>query len=478
MLWAGSDDGLVHLSRDNGKTWTNVTPAALPEWSAINIIEPSPHGPGRAFLAAYKYKLRDPRPFIFRTVDYGKTWTLLTSGTNGIPADVPARSVREDPERKGLLYAGTEAGLYVSFDDGGHWQALQLNLPIVPVTDLRVHQDDLVVSTQGRSFWILDDVTPLREVAAEAETWKGPRLLKPREAYRVRQARRDTNPPNGALLHYWLPEEPKAEVKLEVFDPAGRLVAAFSSERPPHPNPEFPYGFMGRYAGDRVVPKKAGLNRFVLELRHPGVDFPAGTIVWGFLGGPRAVPGTYAVKLSVGTWSDRQPLELRKDPRLPATQADLEAQLALMLRIRASLNRTYDGVRAIRAVRQQSRDVVLRLAAAGQDVAPLEKAAAAMQEKLDRLEGELMQPRNEADQDTENFPTKLDNQLAYVYMWLDAGDSRPTDGDRERIGDLERQLELLSRELRSVLDTDVAAFERLARERGAGGILLPKTSTP
>lgn len=479
LLWAGSDDGLVHLSRDAGKTWTNVTPAAMPEWGAVNMIELSPHAAGRAFLAVHKYKLRDPRPYLFRTDDYGRTWTLLTSGTNGIPADVPTRVVREDPRRRGLLYAGTESGIFVSFDDGRRWQPFQLNLPIVPITDLRLHRDDLVVSTQGRSFWVLDDVTPLREAAGgAADAWTTPRLLPPRDTYRMRQAKRDTNPPNGAFIHYWLPAEPKQEVLLEIFDAAGRLVEAFSSEHPPRPNPEFPFDFMGHYGGDRLVPKKAGLNRFVWDLRHPVVDFPAGTIVWGFLGGPRAVPGTYRVKLSMGAWSQEQSLALKKDPRLGASQTDFEAQLALMLRMRTALNRTYDGVRTIRAVRRQAHDIVERLEAAGQDVTPLGKAMAAFAEKLDRLEGELMQPRNEADQDTENFPTQLDNQLAYVYMWLDAGDSRPTDGDLERVRDLEQGLETLSAELGRVLETEVSAFEGLARERGAGAILLPKASLP
>jgi len=474
-LWAGTDDGLVHVSRDDGRTWTAVTPKGLPEWATIQMIELSPHSADRVYVVAHKYKLRDPRPFVFRSDDSGRSWTLLTSGANGVAPDLPTRVVREDPKRRGLLYLGTEAGMYVSFDDGARWQPLQQNLPRVPVTDLRVHRDDLVLATQGRSFWILDDVTPLREVAAADVDWAAPRLFAPREAYRVRQARRDSNPPPGAILYYWLPEEPKDDVRLEILDPAGRLVESFSSAGPPAVNPSFPYGFMGRYAGDRVVAKKAGLNRFVWDLRHRVVDFPEGTIVWGFLGGPRAVPGTYSVRLSVGSWSQTQGLEVRKDPRLGASQKDLEDHLALMLRIRAGLDRTYGGVRKIRAVRDQAREAVARLRGAGRDVAALEKSAAALETALGDVEGELMQPKNEADQDTENFPSKLDNQLAYVYMWLDAGDSRPTDGDLERVADLEKELAVLLSRLDGVLAKDVPAFEGLARDLGAGILVLPKT---
>jgi photosystem II stability/assembly factor-like uncharacterized protein len=473
ILWAGSDDGLVHLSRDNGKTWLNVTPAAMPELAIVNLVEPSPHDPARAYIAALNYMFGDWRPYIFRTEDYGKSWTLLTSGKNGIPADVPTRVVREDPVRKGLLYAGTEKGIFVSFDDGAQWQSLQLNLPIVPVTDLRPHKNDLVVATQGRSFWILDDLTLIQQLAAASGPGNQTVLFKPRDTYRMRMARGDDNPPNGAMIFYNLPKEVKGEVAMEITDPAGRLVQRFSSEHPSTPNPEFPFGFMGRYEGDRVVPKKAGLNRFVWDLRYPVVDFPSGTIVWGYLGGAKAAPGEYKVTLSAGDFKQSQSFNVLKDPRVEASDKDLQEQCEFMLRIRDRLNQIYNGVKVIRSVRQQARDVGARLADAGQDSTDIKKSADDLWKKLNAIEEELMQPKNEADQDTENFPTKLDNQLAYVYMLLNDTDSRPTDGEIERVKDLEKDIDIQIGKLQEILKTDLVTFNKTASSRGVTPVLPP-----
>jgi hypothetical protein len=239
VIWVGANDGPVHVTRDGGKTWTNVTPADLPPGGRVQNIEPSPHRKGSAYIAVYRYLLNDWHPYIFRTDDYGRTWARLTTDGNGIPADFPTRVVREDPEREGLLYAGTEFGLFVSFDNGAHWQSLQQNLPVTPVTDLRVHRRDLVVSTMGRSFWVLDNVSPLHQLAGSGQNSQGhrgtgaqappaPRLLPPRNAYRLRyQPLQDGSagveyPPPGAQIDYVLPSEPKGAVTIEVLDTIGR----------------------------------------------------------------------------------------------------------------------------------------------------------------------------------------------------------------------------------------------------------------
>lgn len=472
VFWAGSDDGLVHVSIDHGKTWSNVTPPKMPEWGQVNGIEASQHDPARALLAVHKYKLGDPRPYIFLTNDTGKTWTLLTDGKNGIGPETPTRAVREDPVRKGLLYAGTERGVYVSLNDGRTWASLQLNLPIIPVNDIRVAQNDLVLATQGRSYWILDDITVLQQWASGAIPEKTPALLKPRDTYRMRMEEDSSNPPNGALIFYNLPEEMKSEMSLTISDAQDHVIQKFFSERYPQPNPDFPYDFMGGYSGSRKVSRNVGLNRFVWDLKTPPVDFPPGTIVWGYLGGVRVAPGAFKVTLSSGDWSQSQTFQVLKDPRAAATQQDLDEQYAFALGVRDQLNRIYSAVRTLRSVRQQGRDAAKRLGDAGKDALQLTRAADALWDKLGAIEGELMQPKNEADQDTENFPTKIDNQLAYMYMHLDDTDSRPTEGQKQRVQELEKEIDAQLSKLKAILETDVPAFNKLASESGLGTAIL------
>lgn len=473
VFWAGSDDGLVHVTDDNGKTWRNVTPSAMPEWGSVNTIEASPHDAARAFISVLKYKLGDYRPYIFRTDDFGKSWTLLTSGSNGISPDNPTRVVREDPARKGLLYAGTEKGMYVSFDDGQNWRSLQLNLPIVPVTDLEIHDNDLVASTQGRSFWILDDLTVVHQVASTTAP-KTPWLLQPRDTYRMRMPKSDNNPPNGAMIFYSLPEDVKGEITLQISDSKGNVIQTFSSEYASKPDLEFPYDFMGGYAGDRKLTKNAGLNRFVWDLRYPTVDFPQGTIVWGFLGGVRVAPGPFKATLNVGDWNQSQTFKVLKDPRSSASQQDLDEQYAFATQIQNQLNEVYRAVKQIRSVRQQANDLTGKVATSGKNNSELKKASDALWQKLTAVEDELTQSRNEADQDTENYPTKIDNQLAYVYAHLDYTDSRPTEGQKERVNDLNKEIDVQLAKLKSVLETDVAAFNKLALAAGVTPVSVGK----
>jgi photosystem II stability/assembly factor-like uncharacterized protein len=473
LFWTGSDDGLVHVSEDDGKTWRNVTPPDLPEWGTVNNIDPSPHDPRKAYIAVHNYRLGDSRPYIFRTDDYGKTWRLLTNGKNGIPAGTPSRVVREDPGREDLLYAGTETGMYLSMDDGRSWQPLQLNLPIVPITDLQISQTDLILSTQGRSFWILDDLTVIQQKAAGDVPEKKPYLLKPRDTYRMRMPKTDANPPNGALIFYSLPDQTEKEVLIEIYDSTDHLIQKFSSDRPPKPNPEFPYDVMGSYDGDRKVEKNPGLNRFVWDLRYPPVDFPEGTIVWGLVGGPKVPPGIYKISLSIGDYKQSQTFQLLKDPRIAASEQDLNEQFQIKLHLWDLLNQIYAGVKTLRSVRKQAGEAAKRMQASGKDAPRITGAAEELSMKLSSIEQELMQPRNEADQDTENFPTKLDNQIAYLCMQLDASDGKPTSGQTERTVDLEKETSVLLSKLKTVLDSDIATFNDLATTQGLKPILVP-----
>ena len=344
VLWAGANDGPLHVSRDNGKTWKKVTPASLPPGGRVQNIEPSPHRKGAAYIAVYRYLLNDWQPYIYATNDYGATWTRLTDGANGIPNNYPTRVVREDPDRQGLLYAGTEFGMFISADNGRQWQSFQLNLPVTPVTDIRVHQKDLVISTMGRSFWILDNLTPLHQLNPTVQSAQA-HLFAPRAAYRMRYSpmggRPDQpeHPPAGAQLDYSLATEPSGDLKLEVLDSTGKVIRAFTSAEPPAPAQ--PTQGMRAMAGQFVpqrLSKRAGLNRFRWDLRHESAM------------GPLAVPGKYTVRLSAEGWTQSQPLEVRIDPRLQkdgVTQADLEEQLALNLKIREAINEANKAVRRI-----------------------------------------------------------------------------------------------------------------------------------
>ena len=478
VLWAGSDDGLVHVSRDAGAHWENVTPPGLSPWTSIQSIEPSPLDPARVFLAAHRYRLDDWRPSLYASSDYGRTWRLLTDGRNGIPADAPTRVIREDPERRGLLYAGTERGVYVSFDDGARWQSLQLNLPRIPITDLRVQGGDLVLSTQGRSLWILDDVSPLRQLAAGPPP-RAAGLFAPRDAVRAAMAFKKTqtglaeNPPYGATFYYWLSAPVPAEVTLRIADSDGRTVQVFSSERDARPNPPEVFAMTAQPSGDKRLPKKPGMNRFVWDLRHPVVDVVADAILWGFSGGPAAVPGTYRVTLTAGSMTDARDLRIAPDPRLTLSREDYESQFRLAQGMRDALDAAYFAVRGARSIRDQVRDLLRRLRDSGRDAAILERTGDALTARLTAIENDLMQPKNQADQDVENFPTRIDNQIAYVYGLVAEMDARPTEGQIERYRDLKGELDAVLERYRAIREVDLPAFNAAASAAGAEPVMPP-----
>lgn len=322
ILWAGSDDGLVHITRDGGKNWQNITPAQMPKWSLISMIEPSPHDANTAYLAVDRHELDDFGPYIYKTTDFGKSWQKIT---NGLPANTFVRAVREDPKRKGLLYAGTETGVFVSFDDGANWKSLQLNLPVVPIHDLVVKEDDLVAATHGRSFWILDDLTPLHQISEEtvkADVY----LFKPRDAYQMRGmgfpiANVGQNPPTGSVIYF--KERPEDEVILEFLDEKGNLIRKFSSKIS-RPEPDSMERMMSRAVRSQSLTAEPGMNRFILDMRYPDAERVPGAILWGgTLSGPVAVPGKYKVRLNAGDKTMTQTWEWKKNPRIPAIQEDL-----------------------------------------------------------------------------------------------------------------------------------------------------------
>ena len=379
LIWTGSNDGLVFVTRDDGKTWTNVTPAGLPPGGRVQNIDPSPLRPGTAYVAIYRYLLGDFAPYIYRTDDYGKSWTKLTDGANGIAKDEPTRVVREDPDRAGLLYAGTEFGLYVSFDNGGHWQSFQLNLPVTPVTDIKVAHKDLVVSTQGRGFWILDNLTPLHQIKQTTAT-ETATLFSPREAVRTTRAtgggigRGGAGPQYaqaGAEIDYYLNAAPAGDVQLEVLDGSGAVVRKFTSagtdapprgrgaeDAPPMEEGEAGGdgggGGRGGRGGPTKLEKSAGMHRFTWDLRYPGpwqsAQRPEGP------NGPEAVPGDFKVRLTVGSVTETHSLHVIEDPRVTAdgvTTADLREQFEHNIEVRDLVSEANKTVSRLRAAQIQ-----------------------------------------------------------------------------------------------------------------------------
>ncbi len=406
-LWAGTDDGIVQLSRDKGQSWTDITPKNMPDDGTVNMLDISSHQPGRAFIAVYRYRMDDFSPYIFRTNDHGENWDLLTSGANGIPQNHPVRVVREDPDRKGLLYAGTEFGMFVSFDDGAHWQSLQLNLPHVPVTDLLVHRQDLVVATQGRSFWILDDLTALHQISEQVGS-SDMFLFKPRDTHRIegrgfRGDRAPTPRPAGAVIYYHLAEKLDVKIQLEILDDQNQVIRTFESkdEKDQAVDDE-------EEQKEKPIPAKKGMNRFVWDLKHQKLDTVKGSVMsLGYTGGYWAVPGNYKVRLSKG---EDVPLEtsfqILKDPRLTdLTQADLEKQFELVTQVRDKITEVHNHIRTIRSVREQMKNVI-KLAKKSGIEGDFKDRADSIDEKLTSVEEELIQAKNEAGQRSVELPTK------------------------------------------------------------------------
>ena len=510
LFWAGSDDGLIHISRDNGETWENVTPQELPEWALISIIEPSPHDPATAYVAATRYKLDDFQPYLYKTHDYGKTWTKITTG---IADNDFTRVIREDPERRGLLYAGTETGVYVSFDNGAHWQTLRLNLPAVPIHDLVVKDSDLVAATHGRSFWILDDISPLRQLndgVREASV----HLFTPRPAYRFlssggyhdkptpgksytgsgtfilayRQIEKPTgekvakyldagqNPPDGVVVHYYLKEMPEGEVTLTFLNAAGEKIRTFSSEEKKGEQAGSEgTGVDGKEKKDKQreprVPKGAGANRFVWNMRYADpIKIEGYPDSEEFLVGPLAPPGTYRVQLKVGDQTFITGFQIHKDPRIATTQEELQEQFELLLAIRDKLSETHNTIKTVRDIRRQVEEWEHR--AEGHDAHDtLVAAGKPLKEKLTAIERELFQAKAKDQVDTLDFPIQLNAKIAVLANVVASGDTAPTRQAQQAFEEFSTRLGTQLQRLRELIETDVAAFNKLIQESGMPAVI-------
>ena len=491
VFWAGSDDGLVHISRDGGETWTDITPEGLPEWTLVSTIEASPHDPATAYMAATRYKLDDDRPFLYKTDDYGQTWTNVSSG---IPEHDYTRVVREDPVRRGLLYAGTETRVYVSFDDGGSWQPLQLNLPVTPIHDLMIKEDDLVAATHGRSFWILDDLTQLRQMTGDI-AGRPFHLMRPRAAYRRSPPPTPLKPaagkeyhvtsgvtgtyverpgptgepvrefldsgkdsPNGVIVTYWLREKPDNAVTLSILDSQGDLIRSFTSESVGEAN-----GPSTEEAKPRA-PAEPGMNRFVWDIRYPSATrLPGDKSTEAAVTGPVAPPGAYQVRIEVGDQSETQSFEVVKDPRVETTHEDIEAQFELLLKMRDRLSENHGAVNRIRAVRKQVDEWERRVEGHSSSEI-VSSSAQALKDKLSSIESELVHVDYQGARDVNNLPHKLNLEQVELMGFVDSADFAPAKQAYDVFETFNARLDRQLQNLDEVVSKDLSEFENLMYE--------------
>ena len=461
VLWTGADDGLVHVSRDNGKSWQEVTPKKMPE-AMVSIIEPSHFKAGTAYMAVNRYKFDDFTPMLYKTDNFGRSWKKIT---DGIPPMAFTRVIREDPNREGLLYTGTETGVYVSFNDGDSWQPLQLNLPVVPITDLAVHEreKDLVVATQGRAFWVLDDLSLLHQLKDDVRS--DHYLFEPAHSYLFggyydipEGMTVGQNPRNGVVVHYHLKDSLDSEVKLQFFEGNGDLIRSYSSKetlkgKPVAPSDQF-YEHPEQTQSD-VVQSRQGLNSFVWNMRYPGAtDLDGRQILWaGSTRGPEAVPGTYVVKLMIDDEVvQSQQFEIRKDPRIPASTSDLREQFELHEQIIGKLDETHTAVNNLRTARKQLQELSSKLPEENEEG---KKRISQLVETMDTIEANLVQVKAEAIQDVLNYPIKLNNKLAALASTVGTGYNKPTKQQYDVYKELAMQVDAELSELEPILKGEV-----------------------
>ena len=473
ILWVGTDDGLVSVTKNGGKNWEDITPRGMPGWSLISMIEPSTFDPATIYLAVDRHELDDFRPYIYKTEDYGKSWRKIT---NGLPNNTFVRVVREDPKRKGLLYAGTETGVFVSFDDGSSWQSLQLNLPVVPIHDMVVKEDDLVVATHGRSFWILDDLTPLHQITdevAKSEMF----LFKPRDAYRMGgrgfpRPHVGQNPPSGSVIYYYLKEEPKEEVMLEFLDAEGKTIRKFTSKVKEETEPEpLPVSRFQRESSQRVS-ADAGMNRYIWNMRYPDAERVPEAVLWGgMLNGPVAVPGIYQVKLTVGEKTMTQSWEWKKDPRLSGTQEEFKEQFDFLIKIRDKITEVNRAINRLRDVKKQIDTLSKKIKEheKGKEIIEVGKK---LKNKLSSVEDVLIQSKSKSSQDPLNYPIMLDNKIAALAGVVSRVEARPTDQSYEVFKELSATAREQLAKLKAIWEKDLPAFNELVKKAKIPAILI------
>jgi len=479
LIWAGTDDGLVQVTRDGGKDWDNITPRQMPQWSRVDLIEASPHQAGTAYVAVDNHQNDDDHPYIFKTTDFGKTWTEITKG---IPENTFVWTVREDPKKPNLLFAGTESGVFVSYDGGKQWQSLQLNLPTTPIHDLVVHGNDLVLATHGRSFWVLDDITPLRQYNANLAQQEV-HLYTPAAAYRVRMPHswdkpldEGENPPDGAEIYFNLKSLPK-EASIEILDSKGQLVRKVTSkdvkdlDEPADPDDEKP---------KKEMELQAGMNRFVWDLRYQEVPRLPNYYLYEYqegTRGPMVLPGEYQVRLMVDGKSYTAPLQVKMDPREHVSLADLEKQITLTRQIQAELTRVYETVNQIWDLRAQTHELQKHLASSQGGAKLVYTASQELDHKVADVEDALVQMKISANEDSLRYAPGLDAKLSYLANYVESdNDSAPTAAAYQEFDNLKNQSDAQLARWSNIVNTDLVNFENLMQKQNVRALFVTQTA--
>ncbi len=460
VIWVGSDDGLIHISKDNGVNWENVTPPAgmSPKLNMINCIDPSPFKKGTAYVAATSYKFGDYTPYLYKTTDYGKTWKLITKG---IKASHYTRAIRSDKTREGLLYAGTEWGMYLSFDDGNSWAPFQLNLPITAIRDLHVRDNDLIAATHGRSFWMIDDLTPLHQLSKEmagADFY----LFKPDQAYRMQQAGRRApnlklvgeNHPNGALINFYLKEVKEEDVvAVEIMETNGTVIQRFATDAKEN-----------KLDPSAAKPLKvtSGGNRLIWNMRYPGFQAFKGMVFYSSPNrGPKAVPGDYKVRLTYNGKTSEQPLRIVKDPRLPNTQEQYQEQFNFLMRVRDEVSKANKAIIAIRRVKK---DLEYLKEKPGLDEG-LKNTLKEFETKLGVVENNIHMTKNQSYQDPLNYGIRINNRLAFLMADSQRGDYPPTDQAQAFFTEVTQELRVELNALDALMKEYIPSINNQVSER-------------
>jgi photosystem II stability/assembly factor-like uncharacterized protein len=462
LLWVGSDDGLIHVTQDGGKNWTNVTPKGMPDWMMINSIEPSVFNAGTCYVAGTKYKTGDFTPYLYKTTNYGKSWTKIT---NGIAPEHFTRVLREDPKRNGLLYAGTETGIYISFDDGKNWKPFQLNLPIVPITDLTIKNNSLIVATQGRSLWILDDLTVLHQLY-DLKYSNQLTLFKPKDAYRMRggtlknSKTSGTNHPNGVVTYFNIKDfdEQKDTVSLTYFNMKGDTIKTFNTTNKKK---------------DKLEVKK-GANQFVWDMMYEGTEKLEGMILWwASLDGPKAVPGSYKVTLNKNGESVSQPFTILADPRAESDLADMQAQFNFIKDVNNTMDKAHKTIKKIRNINKQL--LAFEKQYKGDNtVKDLLDKAKALQKDFKSIEEALYQTKNKSAQDPLNFPIRLTNKLGHLNALVSMGDFAPTEQDIAVKNELTQKINKELSTFNALLSNEIKAFNQAFNAKNLNYLFIDK----